>query len=81
MVKIAGHGLHVLRRLCVGREVVWCPQPQHCRHFLRAHYIAGLISDPKEVKIARIGKDSFAVHEPIYWALPNVPDSERKESE
>ena len=38
-------------------------------------------SDPKEVKIARIGKDSFVVHEPLYWALPDVPDSERKESE
>ena len=38
-------------------------------------------SDPKEVKIARIGKDSFVVHEPIYWALPDVPDSEHKESE
>lgn len=38
-------------------------------------------SDPKEVKIARIGKDSFVIHEPLYWALPDVPDSERKESE
>ena len=38
-------------------------------------------SDPKEVKIARIGKDSFVVHEPLYWALPDVPDSECKESE
>ena len=38
-------------------------------------------SDPKEVKISRIGKDSSVVHEPLYWALPDVPDSERKESE
>lgn len=34
--------------------------------------------DPKEVKIPRIGKGSSVVREPLYWALPNVRDSESK---
>lgn len=32
--------------------------------------------DPEEVKIARIGKGSFIIHEPLYWALPDVRDKE-----
>lgn len=34
--------------------------------------------DPKEVKIARIGKGSVIIHEPLYWALPDVRDKESK---
>lgn len=37
--------------------------------------------DPREVHIPRIDENSCIVREPLYWALPDVPDSERKESE
>lgn len=57
-------------------EYVWNIATSYAMNDMLAQHL-----DPKEVKISRIGKDSSVIHEPLYWALPDVPDSERKESE
>lgn len=57
-------------------DYVWNIPTSYAMDDMLAHH-----PDPKEVKIARIGKDSSVIREPLYWALPNVPDSERKETE
>lgn len=56
-------------------EYVWNIATSYAMSDMLAQHI-----DPEEVKIARIGKDSFVIHEPLYCALPDVPDAERKGS-
>ena len=57
-------------------EYVWNIPTSYAMNDMLAHH-----PDPKEVKISRIGKGHSIIHEPLYWALPDVPDSEHKESE
>ena len=57
-------------------EYVWNIATSYAMDDMLAHH-----PDPKDVKISRPGKGSSVIHEPLYWALPDVPDSECKESE
>ena len=57
-------------------EYVWNIPISYAMNDMLAHH-----PGPKEVKISRPGKGHSVIHEPLYYALPDVPDSERKESE
>lgn len=54
-------------------EYIWNMAASYVMSDMFAQHI-----NPEEVKIPRIGKDSSIIHEPLYWALPDV---RRKESE